>query len=269
MRRLWKELGGYDALVEYNECALRQFVQKWEQFKRSGNEYSEFIKEQASEVNIKLGYIDIEQYQQEIYRWYLIHPYGCVEKFVKEFKDDLKPFMIDINLDFEDRTPLERLICGLKDAGVVVTIENFKLELDKYYHRLRNILAHRLDKHEEEKLVRVFNKIPKDKVVEFYPTLTKALSDPLILTFDDYVLCTANLKNITDTLTTDSYLKIDWNKYSVEGLTHKRKDINRFQNNDKRLSSYIRQSISSHYGLIVDDRVINILKGKLIHSNNG
>lgn len=76
MRKLWKEMGGYDALVEYNECAVRQFVLKWEEAKASEQKYGDFIKGQSAEVGIHLGYINIEQYRQDIYRWYLIHPYG-------------------------------------------------------------------------------------------------------------------------------------------------------------------------------------------------
>lgn len=268
MRKLWKELGGYDALVEYNECAVRQFINKWNQVKETGKRYSEFLREESEDVGIHLGYIDIDLYRQDIYRWYLIHPYGCVENFVRDLKEDLKSFGFDINLDHTDKRPIERLIQGLEQAGINVSVEPFKLELDSYYHRFRNLIAHKLDKKEEEKTKRYFDKINKNEVAKSYKTLTAALSAPGILTFDDYTLCTANIKNIADTLITDVYLKIDWGNYVLDDLKSKIK-TKPFSKEEKRVSGYIRQYISSLYGLTIDDGINNILLKNLIQSNNG
>lgn len=80
-----------------------------------------------------------------MYQWYLIHPYGCIDKFVPLFKEDLKAFGFDINLDFKDKNELEKLVHGLKQAGITITVEDYKFNLDKYYRRCRNLLAHKLD----------------------------------------------------------------------------------------------------------------------------
>ena len=179
MRKLWKEMGGYDALVEYNECAARQFELKWKSAEAFGEKYCDFIRNQSSEVGIPLGNINIEQYRQDIYRWYLIHPYGCIENFIRDFKDNIKSFKIEIKLDYNDKTPLERLILGLKNNGIEVSIEKFKLDLDKYYHRFRNLLAHKLGDKEETKIKNLFEKLPKNRILQFYPSLKVPTTVPV------------------------------------------------------------------------------------------
>jgi len=261
-------MGEYDALVEYNECAVRQFISKWEQHKEAKQEYSDFIKEQSENVGIKLGYINIEEYRQDIYRWYLVHPYGCIDNFIKAFKEDLKVFGFNINLSFDSKSAIERLISGLKELGINISIENYKLDVDKYYHRCRNLLAHKLDDKEERKLEKFFCDIQKDKIVECYPTLKDALSAPGVFTFDDYTLCTANLKNITDTLTTDIYENIEWDKFNIESCLFAKK-LKRFAQRPDRISNAIKGYLSSEYGITANDDVINILQNKLTQSNNG
>ncbi len=256
-------MGEYDALVEYNECAVRQFIKKWEAYKENNPDYSSFLKEQSSEVDIHLGFIDIEKYRQDIYRWYLIHPYGCIDSFIKDFKEDLKVFGFDINLDRDKENGLERLKSGMKDSGIDVTIEQYKLELDKYYHRCRNLLAHKLGESEEQKIGKQFYKIDKEKVSKFYPSLTNALSSPCVFSFDDYTLCTVNLKNITDTLTTDVYSAIKWEKFKLAEEFTKR--LKKWGHNQERISNAIKNYLSSAYGIIVKEEVIEIIQHNMIH----
>lgn len=265
MRRLWKTMGGYDALVEYNECAVRQFIKKWELHKKTNPNYAQFIKEQASEVDIHLGYIDIDTYRQDIYRWYLIHPYGCIDVFVKDFKDDLKIFGFKINLEFVNKSSLEKLISGMKEAGISITIEQWKLDLEAYYRRCRNLLAHKLDKKEEEKIKNIYAALNKEVIHDYYSTLTSALKEPCILTFDDYTLCTANLKNITDTLTTDVYSSIKWEDLDISkyGFTKK---FRHFSQDPTRLQTAIRNFFRSKYGISLPDNIIEIYKRKIIDS---
>lgn len=261
MRKLWKEMGGYDALVEYNECAVKNFIRKWEEAKAAGLKYSDFIRSQAAEVYINLGYINIDQYQQDIYRWYLIHPYGYIDHFIKEFKCDLKSFGFEINLDTPDKSALERLIAGLKAAGISISVEEFKLDLDKYYHRFRNLLAHKLGDKELNKIKNLFEKLPKDRILQFYPSLKEALSEPGVLTFDDYTLCTANLKNITDTITTDVYSALDWSTFEFDNERVK-KAIKHFNGNLTRQYNYIKRYIFSQYGIELAEDQLQILYEK-------
>lgn len=268
MRRLWKTMGRFDALVEFNECAVRQFINKWIQYKEITPENTDFLMKEALEVGINLRDIDIDRYRQDLYRWYLVHPYGCIENFVKEFKEDLRVFGFNINLDFKDKSPLEKLILGMRESGISVSVEKFKLDLDTYYRRCRNLLVHKLDNGEKRSITSVYNKLQKDKIFNFYPSLTNALSAPCELTFEDYALCTANLKNIADMLTTDVLSGIKWDRFDIESLGLAKK-LRKYNQNPERGVKCIKGYISSEYGVTVPDEVVANLQSKLTRSNNG
>lgn len=252
MRQLWKEMGGYDALVEYNECAVRQFMNKWEREKTKGIKYRDFLKEQSSDVDINLGFIEIEKYRQDIYLWYLVHPYGCIDQFVSSFKNDLKVFGFDIRLDFDKCSELEKLIRGLKDAGIKVSVDPFKIKLDNYYRRCRNLLAHKLDEKEREKIEHLYNDLDFEAIHKYYPSLLSALTKSLELSFDDYTLCTANLKNITDILTTDVYKNINWDKYDMRIDIPTISKINKYAGNPDKQKRAIILAIRCKYGISID-----------------
>lgn len=263
MRELWKTMGGYDALVEYNECAIRQLLRKWEQNIDTTLGWHDFIKGQAAEVGINLGDIDVERYRQNIYLWYLIHPYGCIDIFVKGFKDDLKAFDFDINLDFNNKSSLEKLIEGLKESGISVSVEQYKLDLDKYYRRCRNLLAHKLGDDERKEIEKLYKSLDREQIFDFYPTLKSAISASCKFTFDDYTLCTANLKNITDILTSDVYNSIDWNKFTPENCRFSA-NLKKYGQKPERVITAIKNFIRSKYGITLTNEELSILKNKLV-----
>ena len=269
MKQLWKHMGGYDALVEYNECAVRQFINKWEQAKAKDTGYKEFIVKESQEVGINLGNIEIDQYRQDIYRWYLIHPYGCIDAFVPQFKEDLKAFCFDINLDYKDLSEIDKLIQGLKDSGVTVTVEDFKLNLEKYYRKCRNLLAHKLDEKDIKKAGTLYNNLDKEKIFAFYPSLTGALQCCNVFSFDDYTLCTANLKNITDTLTTDVLKHVDWGEFDIQKHIPSIKKLQKYGKNYERIKAGINRAIKMIYGVELSDEDLATQYEKWAQSNNG
>lgn len=263
MKQLWKQMGGYDALVEYNECAVRQFIKKWEQAKSKDIGYREFIVNESTEVGINLGYINIDQYRQDIYRWYLIHPYGCIDAFVPKFKEDLKAFGFNINLDYEDSSEIDKLIQGLQSSGVIVTVEDFKLNLEKYYRKCRNLLAHKLNEKDKQKAETLYKKLDKEKIFAFYPSFKEALQASNFFNFNDYTLCTANLKNITDTLTTNVFNHIDWSKFDIERQIPKIIKLRKYGNNKERIKEGINRAIKQVYGVEIPEEYLTIVCDKL------
>lgn len=262
MRQFWKDLGGYDALVEYVECSVRQLLKKYEDRKNTEQTFGDFMRQQSFEVTINVGFVDFNKYRQDVYLWYLIHPYGCLERFVHLFKGDLKSLGLNINLDYQDKNELEKLIQGMKDSGIIVTVPEYKLDLDKYYHRCRNLLAHKLDSKEKEKIEKLFKKLDKFEIFKFYPTLASALHSPDALTFDDYTLCTANIKNIFDTLTTDVFNSIRWRDYIILEDIPSTKKLRSF-NDDVRIKNGINNAFKSKYGIEMPEHAVDIQVEKI------
>ncbi len=268
MRRLWKKLGGYDALVEYNECAVRQFINKWELHKPEYKDYRDFIHQQSLEVGIHLGFLDIDKYRQDIYRWYLIHPYACLENFIKDFRNDLRTFRYEIPLDTpgtNNKNALERLKDGLRKSGIGVSVEDFKFNLSNYYQLFRNKIAHQLDDRDENKIKNAFESLALEDIHKLYPSLSNALSAPGFLTFDDYILCTANLKNITDTFTTDVYRFIDWNNVDVTKLQIYKK-LRSYSQNPTRIAKSLKTYILCEYGISPSREILENLTNKILDS---
>lgn len=256
MKQLWKQMGGYDALVEYNECAVRQFIKKWEQAEKEDIGYREFIVKESHEVDINLGNINIDQYRQDIFRWYLIHPYGCIDAFVPQFKEDLKAFGFDIRLDYDNSSEIDKLIQGLKNSGFTVTVEDFKLNLEKYYRKCRNLLAHKLDEKDKQKADTLYEKLDKEKIFAFYPSLKEALQASNFFNFYDYTLCTANLKNITDTLTTNVFDHIDWNKFDIKKQIPTIIKLRKYGNNKERIKEGIQRAVKQVYGVEIPEEYL-------------
>lgn len=251
MRELWWQIGKYDALVEFMECAIRQFYVKYDS-QSAGSDFRNFLIEESKAVGVHLHSFSLETYQEDIYKSYLIHPYGCMDVFVDEFVQELRPFGLLVSLDFQNKNKLDKLVLGLKKAGVIVTVEDYKLQVDAYYRRSRNFSAHKLSEDERGKIQSLFESVDRKKMLEVYPSLSQALLGTDRFTFDDYLLCTANLKNIADTLTTDVFPAINWQNYKIqEDMPHCVK-VRGFQGDEMRKLTFIQKCISTKYGVSLD-----------------
>lgn len=87
---------------------------------------------------------------------------------------------------------------ALSQSGISPSIEKFKKDLYNYYRLLRNDVAHCLNQDYEKE----YKAIDKIAIAAFYTTLNEP-KEKSQLSFDDFVLCTANIKNIADLLTVE------------------------------------------------------------------
>ena len=80
--------------------------------------------------------------------------------------------------------------------------------------------------------------------------------------FDDFILCTANIKNIADILTVSLETYVKWNEI---GLLNKellpKYNTDRF--NLKRSKIYIQNCIRSEYGVYLEDAIYDKIMGSL------
>lgn len=76
------------------------------------------------------------------------------------------------------------------------------------------------------------------------------------LTFDDFILCTANIKSIADKLTKSLENKIDWGKFSRRNSNLFPK-LKKIRSNRTRQVSYIKNVISDIYGIRLSDTCVD------------
>lgn len=255
MRRLWQVLGEYDTLVEYIELTTRMFKTSFE----SQHEltFPEFLSSEAMKENICLNDLTLDNYETFKYKYYLILPNSSFDRFLDDF-------MIDFHTLFDKNIPLSRhktklhsIVDYLVGDSFSILLEDFSISLYDYYRLIRNSLAHDSLKKEPE-IVEIFSSLNIADVHSRYPRLS-APHDMNNLTFDDFILCTANIKSIADKLTKSLENKIDWGKFSRRNSNLFPK-LKKFRSNRTRQVSYIKNVISDIYGIRLSDTCVdNIL----------
>lgn len=254
MRRLWQVLGEYDALVEYIELTTRMFKTSFE----SQHEltFSEFLSSEAKKENICLNDLTLDNYETFKYKYYLILPNSSFDRFLDDF-------MIDFHTLLDKKIPLSRHKSKLQSILDYLDRESFAISLEgfstppppyDYYRLIRNSLAHDSLKKEPE-IAEIFSTLNITSVHSRYPRLS-APHDMNNLKFDDFILCTANIKSIADKLTKSLGDKIDWGKFSRRNSNLFPK-LKKFRSNKTRQVSYIKNVISDIYGIRLSDACVD------------
>ena len=251
-RKLWLTLGQYDALVEYQEVASRYYLGTFDVEKES---FDAFLSRTSTATGVRLNSISLANFRKKQYQGYLVFPNASFDNFVMDFVDDVR-FLIDpaFALSKIDGSKFEKLLDALSQSGISPSIEKFKKDLYNYYRLLRNDVAHCLNQDYEKE----YKAIDKIAIAAFYTTLNEP-KEKSQLSFDDFVLCTANIKNIADLLTVSLLPHIDWKPLV---LRNKDKLIPRHvrflhEGRTKRLHTYVLNCIRNLYGYTLDKLTIN------------
>lgn len=219
-RKLWLTLGQYDALVEYQEVASRYYLGTFDVKKES---FDAFLSRTSTATGVRLNSISLANFRKKQYQGYLVFPNASFDEFITDFVDDVR-FLIDpaFALSKIDGSKFDKLLDALSQNGISPSIERFKKDLYDYYRLLRNDVAHSLNQDYEKE----YKAIDKIAITAFYPTLNEP-NEKSQLSFDDFILCTANIKNIADLLTVSLLPHIDWKQLVLS-------------NKDKLIPKYVR-----------------------------
>ena len=222
-----------------------------------------FTNKIATGTKVNLGFFDFDNYENSLYASYIIYPYGAFDCFIQDIIKNLKDLLINIKIDkYKGKgtkrkgTKLSQLLKQLKKRGIDVRIEQFKIDLFEYYRLRRNSVAHMLP---ETTYISSFNKSVKSRhlVSKTYPNQPNALTSYDKMTFDDFVVCTANLKNISDIITRTIEKNINWEKI---GKSHpywiNYKKINAICSFEKQKKiDFVRKVIEGRYGVELSDEL--------------
>jgi len=251
-RKLWLTLAQYDALVEYQEVASRYYLGTFDVEKES---FDAFLSRTSTATGVRLNSISLANFRKKQYQGYLVFPNASFDNFVMDFVDDVR-FLIDpaFALSKIDGSKFDKLLDALSQSGISPSIEKFKKDLYNYYRLLRNYVVHCLNQDYEKE----YKAIDKIAIAAFYTTLNEP-KEKSQLSFDDFVLCTANIKNIADLLTVSLLPHIDWKPLV---LRNKDKLIPRHvrflhEGRTKRLHTIVLNCIRNLYGYTLDKLTIN------------
>ena len=245
-------MGQYDALVEYQEVASRYYLGTFDVEKES---FDAFLSRTSTATGVRLNSISLANFRKKQYQGYLVFPNASFDNFVMDFVDDVR-FLIDpaFALSKIDGSKFDKLLDALSQSGISPSIDKFKKDLYNYYRLLRNDVAHCLNQDYEKE----YKAIDKIAIATFYTTLNEP-KEKSQLSFDDFVLCTANIKNIANLLTVSLLPHIDWKPLV---LRNKDKLIPRHvrflhEGRTKRLHTYVLNCIRNLYGYTLDKLMIN------------
>lgn len=255
---LWLTLGQYDALVEYQEVASRYYLGAFDGKKES---FDAFLCRTSTATGVRLNSISLADFREKQYQGYLVFPNASFDDFVSGFVDDVRSL---INPAFAlskiDGSKFDRLLDALSQYGISPSIEQFKKDLYDYYRLLRNDVAHCLNQDYKKE----YKALDKKAIATFYTTLNEP-KEKSQLSFDDFILCTANIKNIADLLTVSLLPHIDWEQLV---LNNKDKLIPRYvrflrEGRTKRLHTYVLNCVRNLYGYTLDELTIDNIIGSL------
>lgn len=130
-RKLKKTLGEFDAVVECNEIAIREFIQK--------AQTPGYIERLSDKHNIIVNEVDFMKFGSRIRQYYLASVFQQSEQFLKDFKKEWRDYFYDKEwLDLEKgETVLQNVLRNLS-----LSISPDLIDFYEYYRLIRNYMSH-------------------------------------------------------------------------------------------------------------------------------
>lgn len=190
---LYKNLGRFDAIGEFTEVAIRDFIH---QANKSSN-FDNFLQEKSNQHNICVNTIDQSVYRARISHSYILSVYQTAELFIHQFRDE----HIDLynNTWTLDDTKDNLLIKTIRKISAVspatAHIGVHRLSIFNYYRVVRNKYSH--DRISEIRVDQEFQNINqfRTQIQTDYPGLL-APNNFDNISFDDFILFSRTIKDI-------------------------------------------------------------------------
>lgn len=219
---LTKELGRFDALVQFQEVALLQMLDDQE---KSGPEIDEYVSAKALLHHIPLGHVPFSRFKDKIHQSYLIYPFACLDQFLKEWVREMyvffgKPDDNDKRIGFriegkKEESYLDSVLKALEGKGIKLAIPTNYKKILEYYRLSRNAVAHHKEEN-TEKITAAYAEIDIAQALSLLHAWQEALSQPCQYELDDLVAYSAYVKRFADDLSHLLYEKLDWTQLHPE-----------------------------------------------------
>lgn len=194
---LYKNLGRYDAIVEFTEISIRDFI---EQARISGD-FDKYLQQKSIQHGIRVNSIDKTIYRARISQSYILSVNQTAELFLHQFRDEHielynAPWKIDDSTE-SLLTKTIRKITKINKANL--HFGNHRLSVYNYYRLVRNKYSH--SRISDSKLDLEYQSVKKfiDEIQHDYPGLNAPNSFDKI-SFDDFILFSRIVKDIADKL---------------------------------------------------------------------
>ena len=243
-RKLKKTLGEFDAVVECNEIAIREFLEKAQK-----EDSYEYIKQLSSKHKLKVDEVDFFKFSSRIRQYYVSSVFQQSEQFLKDYKDEWTNYFNKQNWlePNKGETKLQNTLRNLN-----LTLPSDLIDFYEYYRLLRNFMAHSdrdIDELRSRHLRIESNK--NEFIKDFHlNSIPNELED---IDFSDFLILTNIIKHIAYLISTSSKPK---NKRIAEILLEKSKEekgktfkgIKKLKNDSVRYEKAINNYIATTFG---------------------
>lgn len=255
-RNLKKGLGEFDAVVECNEMAIREFLKNLE----SSQDKKQFIQDLSQNHGVRVDSVRVDLFSSRIRLFYILSVMQQAEQFVDEFRKEYKTYnpswieKVDGETDFDNL--LRNIFLSIKQ-GIVEIGEEVYYGFE-YYRLVRNRFAHSEEK-DVKKLDKLCSKI--SEYSEFYNNTFHSVGGPnnyAKINFNDFLLLTNIIKHIGYTLCekckpNNSQLAEKILKFEIKlenKIIRPIKNIFKLKNDPDRYSNAIGNLLNSTFGKI-------------------
>lgn len=270
-RDLKKGLGEFDAVVECNELAIREFLGN---LTKAPNQ-DLFIQNLSDKHSVRVDTVLVKLFAPRIRQFYIMSVMQKAEQFFDEFKKEYIEYNSKWTNKIDGETDLDNLLMntfgtkknGINEIGAEVY---FGFE---YYRYVRNRFAHSEEK-DNKKLNSYFNKI--NDYTTFYNQSFHSISAPnkyKEIDFNDFLLFTNIIKNIGYTLSekckpNNSKLAEIISKKEIKISEYKTvnavKSLYKLKNDEKRFTNAIENLLNTNFGRLNekdrDEIIVHLLR---------
>lgn len=247
---LYKNLGRFDAIVEFTEISIRDFI---EQANQTGN-FDSYLQAKSAQHKIRVNTVDQSIYRSRISQSYILSIYQTAELFLHQFRDEHID-LYDKSWKLDDTTE-NILIKTIRKISAInpatLHIGAHRLSIFNYYRIVRNKYSH--DRINETKVDAAFDALkqhnPQIKID--YPGLSSPNEFDKI-SFDDFILFSRTIKDIAYKL---NDLIVPTNEQLRD--YYSRKDLFKELNENRvRKSNALKGHMLSNFG--IEDEQTNII----------
>jgi len=260
-RNLKSRLGEFDAVVECNEIAIREFIKN----ANKEPDRDSYIKKLAEKHEVRVDTVNLQLFETRIRQYYILSVIQQSEQFFDEIKKEVKKNLELKWIDKKDgETDLDNVLLNLfgsVDNGInqISSETYFGYE---YYRLIRNRFAHSEEK-DDKRLKKMYQSV-KSFEIEYNQRFHSynCPNEYEKINFNDFLLCTNLIKNIGYTFcekfkpNNETLAKLIYELEVTDEETTKKirpiKNIMKLKNDNTRYFNAIKNLLNSHYGKIND-----------------
>lgn len=257
-RKLKKTLGEFDAVVECNEIAIKEFIEQ-----AKGKDVRDYVSQLSSKHKVKVNEVDFFKFNSRIRQYYVTSVFQQSEQFLIDFKTEFKQY--NTNYTWKPKQDGETVLVNVL-GNTSVSFSSDLIEVYDYYRIVRNYMAH-TDRDLSDlrkrykRILSNENEFLSDLNIQFHPN---GIED---INFSDFLILTNIVKHIAYIISTsskptnDRIAEILFDNLKSDGRAYK--GIKKLKNNPERYEKALNRYIRVSFGRFSNND-LNLVSKKLI-----